>query len=54
MHRHKDSVKEYGTFLSKGKPVIGYGLSGRVPRGGVGTVAPRQDRIRVRQPEPAG
>ncbi len=27
---------------------------GRVPRGGVGTVDPRQDQVRVRQPELAG
>lgn len=27
MHRHDNSVKDYGTFLIKGNPVIGYGLS---------------------------
>lgn len=30
------------------------GCMGRVPRGGVGTVDPRQDRVRVRQPWLAG
>ena len=29
-------------------------IQGRVPRGGVGTVDPRQDQVQVRRPELAG
>ena len=44
-------ISELVQSIRGGSPSLQGTWVGRVPRGGVGTVDPRQDRVRIRRPE---